>query len=489
MRGGNNRQRKSRCSVFTLLVHIIFQAAAGVHGSSILDVRSAQAASAAEQSRTAWLVPHGVPHHIYKANVSAVEAWTPCHPDAYPPGAWVSRTGGGHGQASGFGSHLYGTAKVQRFIWAHQHPSDCSTAKYLLYTPIASGIGSILHQMGQALALAIEMQRVLVIAYTPQFPYYSAARCGVGVSFEACYFEPLSSCSWRDATEGITDSIPSINSPSQVTNPALKTVQMSGHFTASDYHCQSVPPQFHSLLRGGPIDWDKKHYWWRAQSVAYIVRPNARTLAELAMRKRRVYPGRQIRRGTISVHVRHGDKHIESTPIPDKVYLAQAEQMARSAAFSWTESLGRAGAHDQAGQPNQNRQYGQFGWRGQIRQPIQIRQQARVQLPPIFLSTEDPSTIEFFARQPLWDVSYANVTRKPDVSKSTLSYVEEIGGYEEMLNSLVNLDLALECDAWIGTLSSNWCRLIDELRATVRCRAHGSFLDAEQKNPPQELNW
>ncbi len=44
----------------------------------------------------------------------------------------------------------------------------------------------------------------------------SPCRCGVGVSFEACYFEPLSSCSWRDATEGIKGSMPFINSPSQV---------------------------------------------------------------------------------------------------------------------------------------------------------------------------------------------------------------------------------------------------------------------------------
>lgn len=148
----------------------------------------------------------------------------------------------------------------------------------------------------------------------------------------------------------------------------------------------------------------------------------------------------------------------------------------RSKALGWTRTLG------QAGQPNQDRQSGRTG------QPMQIRQQAHIR-PPIFLSTEDPSTIEYFARQPLWNVSYANVTRKPDVNKSTLSYVAEIGGYEEMLNSLVNLDCALECDAWIGTLSSNWCRLIDELRATVRCKAHGPYLDAEQKNPPQELNW
>lgn len=59
--------------------------------------------------------------------------------------------------------------------------------------------------------------------------------------------------------------------------------------------------------------------------------------------------------------------------------------------------------------------------------------------PPIFLSTEDPATVDFFARQPLWEVSYTEVPRKPDASVSTLAYVAQIGGYEEMMNSLVNL--------------------------------------------------
>ena len=26
----------------------------------------------------------------------------------------------------------------------------------------------------------------------------------------------------------------------------------------------------------------------------------------------------------------------------------------------------------------------------------------------------------------------------------------------EMVDSLLNLDLALRCDAWVGTLTSNW---------------------------------
>ena len=32
---------------------------------------------------------------------------------------------------------------------------------------------------------------------------------------------------------------------------------------------------------------------------------------------------------------------------------------------------------------------------------------------------------------------------------------------------LLNLEFAIKCDAYIGTLASNWCRLVDELRATV----------------------
>jgi hypothetical protein len=214
---------------------------------------------------------------------------------------------------------------------------------------------------------------------------------------------------------------------------------------------QSVPLQLHGLLHSSPIDWSKRHYWWRAQSVAYIVRPNVHTLAEIAVRKRRVFTGQSIAPGTVSVHVRHGDKWVESPLIQDEVYLARAREVV---------GRGKGGR--------------------------------TISVPPrrLFLSTEDPATVEFFSRQPDWLVQYTKVPRKPDPAKSTMTYVmNEIGGYEEMLNSLVNLDLALECDAFVGTLSSNWCRLIDEMRATVRCKAHAPYLDAEQENPPQELNW
>ena len=65
----------------------------------------------------------------------------------------------------------------------------------------------------------------------------------------------------------------------------------------------------------------------------------------------------------------------------------------------------------------------------------------------------------------------------------------QVGPSNEFLWSLLNLQLALEADAWVGTLTSNWCRLIDELRSTVRCKAEFPYADAQLDKPPYNLGW
>ena len=102
----------------------------------------------------------------------------------------------------------------------------------------------------------------------------------------------------------------------------------------------------------------------------------------------------------------------------------------------------------------------------------------------VFLSTEDPGAVAYFDQLSMWNTSYTDVPRKPDWQKSTVEYAQEIGPANEMLNGLINLDLALQCEGWVGTLSSNWCRLIDELRSTVRCKADGLYVDAQHISPP-----
>ena len=213
-----------------------------------------------------------------------------------------------------------------------------------------------------------------------------------------------------------------------------------------------MPRQFKALLRVSPIRPDRWYYWWRAQSAAYIVRPNARSRNEIEARKRRAFAGERIRPGTISVHVRHGDKYVESALVEDGVYLRVVEDL-----YQAQQNLST------------------------VAQTERLRHR-------IFLSTEDPQTVSAFNAAAEWDVQVTDVMREASAT-STLAHVATVGPYEEMLNSLMTLDLALQSDGFVGTLSSNWCRLIDELRATVRCKAHAPYLDAQQDQPPYDVDW
>ena len=210
---------------------------------------------------------------------------------------------------------------------------------------------------------------------------------------------------------------------------------------------QHVPMPFLPFLHGSTIRPKKWYYWWRAVSSAYIVRPNKRTLHAIEERKRLIYPALRIPRGTIAVHVRHGDKWKESESVDDLQYMTMVENL-----------------HDEA--------QGKLGLTHNI-----------------YLSTEDEGTVRNFQQFSGWNVSYTHVQRFTDPQLSPLSIADRIGRANEMLNSLVSLDLALQCDAFVMTLSSNWCRLIDELRATVRCKADRPFLDAQQDNAQVDYDY
>jgi hypothetical protein len=70
---------------------------------------------------------------------------------------------------------------------------------------------------------------------------------------------------------------------------------------------------------------------------------------------------------------------------------------------------------------------------------------------------------------------------RPDRGVSNVAYMAQHGFSEEMLDGLVNLDLSLSCDGFVASFLSNWSRLIEELRATVRCKAHRVFLDVDSQ--------
>ena len=51
----------------------------------------------------------------------------------------------------------------------------------------------------------------------------------------------------------------------------------------------------------------------------------------------------------------------------------------------------------------------------------------------------------------------------------------------QYLSILINLEYSLKCDAWVCTLASNTCRLIDELRATIGGKANYVFADLSKE--------
>lgn len=325
-------------------------------------------------------------------------------------------------------SHLQTSAP-----WQLQGVSDGSV-KFLLYHLHKAGIGSKIHVLGAALAIAMSQQRVLVVAKQSSDPFMDDW-CEGANSLIECYFEDFTSCPSLDNKIDNT-----YNQSLDQSTELFLQIGLAQMLESS----RLVPPQMTEILRLSPVEPNKYFYWWRCQASNYIVRLNTRTQADLKARRSRLFPQRTIPPGTISIHVRHGDKGKEAALTPDEMYLQLAPLL-----LDKSETLRKT----------------------------------------IFLSTEDSQTVEYFTKAKGWNTFFVEVDRFTEHSISPLQHADKIGRSGEFLNSMLNLQLALECDAWIGTMSSNWCRLIDELRSTQACKSDGVFLDAATNTTTPSLHW
>merc|ERR1712107_191203 len=97
----------------------------------------------------------------------------------------------------------------------------------------------------------------------------------------------------------------------------------------------------------------------------------------------------------------------------------------------------------------------------------------------MFLSTEDPEVVfEALAlarsEDNPWTIAFTQENRSNDI---LMDMVMRKGAGKAALESFLNLELALEADAWVCTLQSNWCQLIDELRMTIAGKTSFPFLN------------
>ena len=337
------------------------------------------------------------------------------------------------------------TAETQKLILAHQFPAaGCANARFLVSLGLGdNGIGSQLHIATFHLSIAIELKRVFLWGENSGSYFTDSESCSQARNFE-CFFRAPSSCTLKDARR-----------------PGADTVELGFETEQSGFSTGHVPAQMKRLWfeRGSaglaPNPMELK-YWWRAQAVAFLARFNdvtinaIRTLRTnksaiaLSMgadsatlhpqsylvgpgwpptREDDIISGTQMadsfpfKRGMTSMHVRHGDKGREMTLVSDEAYFAAAEMLV-------------------------------------MHHPMGLVRAA-------FISTEDPGTIAAAAEQHRgWALMWYKMPRIS--SKTENPGLQELPLLRGQLTRIVFMQLlmALECDAWIGTRRSNWNRCV-----------------------------
>ena len=236
----------------------------------------------------------------------------------------------------------------------------------------------------------------------------------------------------------------------------------SGHVGKPNGDLSGVPPTLLGWLREDdaahlhPTSLHRSRYWWRAQATAYLMRFPDRHLPTLLEMRTGGVPlrvegpasvGFPLPRGSISMHIRHGDKGIEMRLVPAAEYYAAARKVVQDNPSGFTGT--GEGPHAVL-----------------LSSPCCAR--ASVPLYPpspaaVFVSTEDEAAItevEQLAQEAGWTVASSDLPRwNGNSSQGQSGQLSDAVGSttRATLLHLHQLLLAVEADGFIGTRASNWC--------------------------------
>jgi hypothetical protein len=336
------------------------------------------------------------------------------------------------------------TAEAQRLILTRQFPAaGCANARFLIsHGNGPGGIGSHLHVATLHLSYALDENRVFLWSESVGRDHSDGETCPGMLNLE-CFFQAPSSCTLDNALASGADTI-------EVKEDASERLGIAAFHVPAAMKAlweQSTRPAPHAM---------ELKYWWRAQGAAFLARFNNETIeALLALRTNRsaivasfgagaapphpkssmvgpgwpptrdadIAAGKQMaeafpfERGMTSMHVRHGDKGREMTLVADEAYFAAAESLV-------------------------------------LLNPMGLTRAA-------FISTEDPATIVSATQERRgWAMMWYDIPR--------ISSTRDNPGMQQLPLPrghmtrifFMQLLMALECDAWVGTRGSNWNRLV-----------------------------
>ena len=368
---------------------------------------------------------------------------------------------------------------------------------------------------GVGLAIAMQMNRILL-------PHPDSVNLKWETNIEfcknqkkyslECYYENYSNCTLQHALRDnpkklefiLGDDILDLFESKAKTN---EIVTKYSNITTIEIQYQKIS-SIRSLIRHflpnfilpiiscSPIRLDSYFYYWRAISVTYFIRPNNNTLALLSKYRNISLIDLELNQ-CISVHIRHGDKKKEMKLIPFTKYMETAQLMwdlNLVQHFDQEDDMILTTLRNVQTHTNiQNNTVTQSNMNMNINsnENLIIGSNKNSNINPvasllarngtIFLSTEDPDVINEanqWSIENKWKIYYTNL-----IDKTSFIHNNEL----EYLSMLLNLEYSLKCSAYVCTLASNSCRIIDELRATIGGKANKHYADLSIEtcyNPP-----
>ena len=199
------------------------------------------------------------------------------------------------------GSLLWGTKYVQKLIYEHQFPSDCSDKTFIEYIPWVGGIGSSLVHFARMLGWCIKNGYILGVA-NYGWEWAKGKFC-INDSLYTCFLEPTTNCTKKMAKKSIL-----------ISN--TKMFDITAHLEGC------VPNEVKKMLDYSPFGFNGSMSYltyWEMQGLAFATRFNKRTLNWI--KNNMVLDDKWLLNSDLSVHVRHSDKWIEMRLISDKEYM------------------------------------------------------------------------------------------------------------------------------------------------------------------------
>lgn len=384
---------------------------------------------------------------------------------------------------------LFGLQHALDIIWKHQHPQDCKNAKFLIPTEHTGGFGSELHVLTNPLGLAMDLDRVYLLnpllqslsMWELETPF---CRNGTSIGLD-CYYEVSSSCTIFDALGAnalqvlqrlkkmkfrslpsgpyAVEDLPPVytlhgqHSSRLYTDDFLKEINKfsAGRKTLMLHNVfrmggKYIPRVFRPLMDCSPIIPQFQYYWWRAMTMTYYLRPNERTMAWINEHRNYSFERAAERNNTVGIYVRRGDKSREMRISPLTEYI-DAMRLIWSLNYLPNATAPRV----------------------------------------IFLASESSEVIDEMTQYvqnhtTMYEMYYTTVfDRKGLLAEKSASErdagAEILHHPDEYLSMLLNIHHLLQANAWVCTLGSNFCRVFDELRATVGAKAGAPFVDLSEE--------